>query len=115
MNLLLKGTAVVAVMALATPCMAQMSENLNRAELCRIAIAQAHTGTPVVAGYPCWYPYAWAYPGWYGYPYLYPYAAPTAYPGPNAGTPFAPAEIVKGVGGSWHWENQAYQWHPDKT
>src|SRR5215469_18076949 len=108
MNIILKGAAVVAVMAIATPCWAQMSEDLNRAELCRIAAAQAPAGSPPVVGYPC---YAWAYPYWYGYPYLYPYAAPTAYPGPNAGTPFAPAEIVKGNGGSWHWENHAYQWH----
>jgi hypothetical protein len=115
MNIMLKGASVIAVMALATPCFAQMSEDLNRAELCRIAAAQAPAGSAPVAGYPCWYPYAWAYPGWYGYPYMYPYATPTAYPGPNPAWPFAPAEIVKGNGGSWHWENHAYQWHPDKT
>jgi hypothetical protein len=118
MSLVLKGAALIAVMAVATPSWAQMSEELNRAELCRIAVAHAAPGTPPLAAYPCSYPYVWAaypYPYAYAYPYLYPYATPTAYPGPNSVMPFVPAEIVKGVGGSWRWENHAYQWHPDNT
>jgi|SRR5215472_9638225 len=117
MNLVPTGAAVLAMLAVATPSSAQVAETLNRAELCRLAVEHAAPGTLPAAAYPCAYPYAWAYPYPYAYPYLYayPYASPTAYPGPNNVTPFVPAEWVKGVGGSWHWENHAYQWHPDKT
>ena len=115
MNLILKGAAFVAVLAVATPSWAQVAEDLNRSELCRLALAHATPGSPPPASYPCLYPYAWGYPYPYAYPYLYPYASPAAYPGPAAYAPFAPAEVVKGIGGSWRWENHAYQWHPDKT
>ena len=109
MNFALKAAAIAGVLAtMAAPAFAVTSEDLNRAELSRLAAAAAqpapvppphiYTAAPLPF-YPLMYPF-------YPYPYTQANVAPYPY------FPISPLGVLPGypVGG-YYWENGAWHWY----
>jgi hypothetical protein len=113
MRYLVKGAAIAAVVAVATPAFAQTTTQLNNAELARVAASVPDPLYPIV--YPAYAAgavatgaatAAVAVPTAAAATVVYPYQHPYPYPYPFV---LAPLAVVPGIGW-YYWDGKAWQW-----